>query len=161
MMDKTTDNSMIKASAEQQETRAVRIMFVGSQCIGLFADEIESIAEWRQPTPLPDAPPSVLGVVCIRGRMLTVLGANALLGETAAPQHSKVVALRGDEQIGLAVDRTGDLVEISPDDLKPASEKDSLVLGVIAKSEQSISVLDPKQLFATAMRGRERRRRGF
>jgi chemotaxis signal transduction protein len=142
-------------------TRVVRVMFAGSHCIGLFADEIESIAGWRQPTPLPDAPPSVLGVVCIRGRMLTVLGANALLGASVAPQPSKVVALRGDEQIGLAVDRTGDLIEISPNELKPGSEKGSMVLGVIAKGEQSISVLDPRQLFATAMRGRERRRRGF
>lgn len=142
-------------------TRAVRVMFAGSQCIGLFADEIEAVAEWRQPTPLPDATPSVLGVVFIRGRMLTVLGANALLGESAASEPSKVVALRGDEQIGLAVDRLGDLVEISPDEMKPVSEQSSMVLGAISKTEQPISVLDSKQLFATAMRGRERRRRGF
>lgn len=160
-MEEMTDDSMVKPGDGPKATRAVRVMFAGSQCIGLFADEIESIADWRQPTPLPDAPLSVLGVVFIRGRMLTVLGANALLGEGAAAKPSKVVALRGDEQIGLAVDRLGDLVEIAADELKPVSEQGSMVLGAISKTEQSISVLDSKQLFATAMRGRERRRRGF
>ena len=142
-------------------TREVRLMFAGSQCIGLFTDEIEAIADWRAPTPLPDAPPSVLGVACIRGRMLTVLEASVLLGAGAANLRGKVVALRGDEQIGLAVERTGDVVRIAADEMKPGAEKNSLVLGVVSYNGQSIAVLDSRQLFATAMRGRERRRRHF
>src|SRR6266480_4064854 len=104
-------NDSIKDGADSQPlTREVRLMFAGSQCLGLPADEIEAIAEWRVPTPLPDAPAGVLGVAFIRGRMLTVLDANVLLGAGAANNRGKVVALRGDEQIGLAVERTGDVV---------------------------------------------------
>lgn len=144
---------------ESQPKRAVRVMFAGSQCIGLFADEIETIADWRTPTPLPGAPPVVLGLVCVRGRMLTVLDAHALLGETGATTHSKVVTLRGDEQIGLAIDRTGDLIDV--DTMKSPDEMKTLTIGVIEKGDLSILVLDAQQLFATAMRGRERRRRNF
>jgi chemotaxis signal transduction protein len=142
-------------------TREVRLMFAGSQCIGLFADEIEAIADWRAPTPLPNAPAGVLGVACIRGRMLTVLEASVLLGAGATNERGKVLSLRGDEQIGLAVERTGDVVRIAADEIKPAAEMNSLVLGVVSHDGQSIAVLDSSQLFATAMRGRERRRRHF
>lgn len=145
----------------QPETRAVRVMFAGSQCLGLFADDIESIADWRTPTPLPGAPPAVLGVVCVRGRMLTVLDASSLLGETGSATRARIVTLRGDEQIALAVDRTGDLAEIAPDEMRDPKETNSLIIGVIEKSEPPISLLDSTQLFATAMRGRERRRRSF
>ena len=91
--------------------------------------------------------------------MLTVLDAHALLGETSAVKPGKVVALRGDEQIGLAVDRTGDLVDV--DEMKSPNETNTLITGVIEKNDQSVLVLDAQQLFATAMRGRERRRRNF
>ena len=155
-----TEDSIIGSNAKQP-AREVRLMFAGSQCIGLFADEIEAIAEWRPPTPLPHAPAGVLGVACIRGRMLTVLEAGVLLGAGAANEHGKVVALRSDEQIGLAVERTGDVVRIVADELKPAAEKNSLVLAVVSRNGQSITVLDSRQLFATAMRGRERRHRRF
>lgn len=146
---------------ENQPAREVRLMFAGSSCLGVFADEIEAIVDWRAPTLLPDAPASVLGVVCIRGRMLTVLDLAALLGDGAAAARSRLVSLRGDEQLALAVAGTGDLIKIAPNDLKAASDTGSLSLGVISQGEQSVPVLNCKELFAAAMRGRERRRRGF
>ena len=150
-----------KSMSTAGETRAVRVMFAGSQCIGLFADEIESIADWRTPTPLPGAPPGVLGVVYIRGRMLTVLDAAALLGEAGDAAPASVVTLRGDEQIGLAVDSTGDLIEDTAVEMKDPEEMNSLIVGAIERNNQSVLVIDSRQLFATAMRGRERRRRNF
>ncbi|MCU1264268.1 MAG: Chemotaxis signal transduction protein [Acidobacteria bacterium] len=113
------------------------------------------------PTPLPGAPPSVLGVVCIRGRILTLLDANALLGQSSAAAHTSIVPLRGDEQIGLAVTGAGDLLEIAANEMKDLSDVNPLILGVIEKAALPISVLNTQQLFATAMRGRERRRRTY
>jgi len=140
--------------------RAVLVMFADSHCFGVFADEIEAVADWRTPTPLPAAPPGVLGVVCIRGRMYTVLAASALLGGTPAGNR-KIVALRGDDQIALAIEQAGEMINIAPADLQASDARDSAIIGVIAAGDRSISVLDPKRLFAIAMRGRERRRRHF
>ncbi|MDQ2855346.1 MAG: chemotaxis protein CheW [Acidobacteriota bacterium] len=155
-----TDQSIIKGGGPSPN-RAVRVMFAGSQCIGLFADEIESIADWRTPTPLPGAPPGVLGVVCIRGRMSTVLDAAALLGEAGTATPTRIVTLRGDEQVGLAVDRTGDVIESTAAEMKDPEKMNPLLAEVIKKNNQPVLMLDPRQLFATAMRGRERRRRNF
>src|SRR2546422_10018774 len=109
------ENSLLDG-VENQPARELRLIFAGSSCFGVFADEIEAIVDWRTPTPLPAAPASVLGVVCIRGRMLTVLEVASLPGDGAAAGRSKLVALRGDEQLALAVARTGDLIKIAPDE---------------------------------------------
>ena len=143
------------------DTREVRVVFAGSHTIGVLGDEIDIIADWRTPTPLPNAPASVLGVVCIRGRMLTVLDTAALLGEGAKETPAFIVALRGDEQLALAVDRAGDTHQISEEEWTTSKER-SLILGVVkCKNNTSVSVLNVNELFATAMRGRERRRRRF
>lgn len=137
--------------------REVRVVFAGSRMLGVFKDEIDAIVDWRVPTPLPGAPKAVLGVVSIRGRMLTVLDAAALLGETAV-NPARIVALRGDEQLALAVDREGDVIR-SPAELRSATGTRPLILGVIVKGTESIAVLNTGELFSTAMRGRERRQR--
>ena len=141
-------------------TRAVRLLSAGSRSFGIFADEIENIVDWRPPTPLPSAPAGILGVVCVRGRMLTLIAANTLL-DTDGKANGKIVALLGDEQVGLAVEQTGELVNCDLVELQSANGGDALTVGDILVDGQSIPVLNSKQLFATAMRGRERRKRQF
>ena len=160
IIEQMTDTSKTNPGDLRQSTRGVRVMFADSYCLGIFADEIESIADWRIPAPLPNSPAGVLGVVCLRGRMLTVLGASTLVGGKAT-ENRKIVALRGDEQIALAVEQVDEIIDVAPDDLQTPNARDSVILGVIADGGRSIRVLDPKQLFAMAMRGRERRRRHF
>ncbi|HEV7474393.1 MAG TPA: chemotaxis protein CheW [Pyrinomonadaceae bacterium] len=136
-----------------------RLVSTGVQTLALPADEIESVSDWRQPTPLPNAPAGVLGVILIRGRVLTVLDSGALLGGTPSAKV-KIVALRGDEQIALAVGQVDEVaVESAMEDL-PNSER-APILGQLKNGDRSIPVLDVKQLFATAMRGHERRKRHF
>jgi len=127
----------------------------------IFDADVATVAEWRPPTPLPHAPPAVLGVVSIQGRMLTVLDPVTLLeaSDNGKSTSGLIVALRGDEQLALAASNKSDELlnesEIVSDGTGPA------VLGVIKRNEESISVLDVKQLFALAIRGRERRQRQF
>jgi chemotaxis signal transduction protein len=140
-------------------TRAVRVLTAGSRSFGIFADEIDTIVDWRSPTPLPNAPAGILGVVCVRGRMVTLIAAGALL-EIEADGNKKIVALAGDEQIGLAVSEAGEAINVDVPKLD-ADGTNALTLGMIDAAGQSIPLLNSKQLFATAMRGRERRKRQF
>jgi len=142
------------------QTRTLRLLFAGSRCLAVFAEEIELISDWRAPAPLPDAPGVVLGVTSLRGRMFTVLDAGALFGEfKTAPE--RIVALRGDEQLALGVSGAGEIIEISAEEIKRSNEAEPLILGMISQNDRSITVLDCRHLFAAAMRGRERRRRRF
>ena len=106
----------------------------------------------------------MLGVVSIQGRMLTVLHLEALPApETFATNATAhLIALRGDEQLALAVDSLGDTIELADADLdKGPEDMGTFVLGVLHREGSDIHVLNPKQLFPTAIQGRERRRRRF
>ena len=147
--------------------RKLQLLQTGSSQLGIFADEIATVAPWRAPTPLPDAPQSVLGVVSIEGRMLTVLDLGMLRGEQAAsgdadsdiPTH--LIALRGDEQLALAVDSLGETIELDNVDLDPQEAANKLILGILRHDGANINILNIKELFPTAIQGRERRRRRF
>ncbi len=152
----------------KDELRGLQIVRAGSVQFGVFADEIATILPWREPAPLPEAPASVLGVVSIQGRMLTVLELLTLTGREASssaalPASSReIVALRGDEQLALAVDSVGDVVKIAASAIKFQSENaGGLVLGSLQLEDSEVNILNLRELFSAAIRGRERRRRRF
>ena len=139
----------------------------GDRVFAVFADQVDGSAEARTPAPLPNAPPAVLGVVCMRGHMLTVLDPVAVLtGETFGWPASlpAVIALRGDEQLALAAESCRDTITIAAEDIQPSSQTssdgfESAVLGIARYGGEEITVLRADNLFAAAVRRKERRRR--
>jgi purine-binding chemotaxis protein CheW len=137
--------------------RTLQMLRAGSAQFGIFTDEIAAIVDWREPAPLPHAPKAILGVVSIQGRMLTVLDLRTLLGDqsTLKDRAQHIVALRGDEQLALAVDALGQSMEI----MNLEGKKNGEILQTLNHGEAQISVLNVKELFPTAIQGRKRRRR--
>ena len=159
----------------ERERRELLVMRAGGRLIGVFADEADSVTEGARPVRLPHAPQAVLGVVSVRGRMRTVLDPLALLrggdlnttdtapgdppadgSETPAPRF--IVAMRGDEQLALAVDRVESITEIFAEAVTPLSHTGGVVRGAVQKERALIAVLDPAEMFSAAMQGTERRR---
>lgn len=148
-------------SGSHESIRQLRVFRRGGAKFAIPADDIATVAEWRRPTPLPQAPPAVRGVVSVQGRMLTVLDPVALLPESSVASEDApfLVALRGDEQLGLVVDGQGETVSAAIED--QTNSANGTGLGVIKQQGDTIVVLDVKKLFPLAIRGRERRQRGF
>lgn len=151
-------------SRMEDQSRKLQLLRAGSREFAIFADEISAIVQWREPAPLPDAPKSVLGVVSVQGRMLTVLDLAVLSnnenGAGNIPTH--IIGLKGDEQLALAVSELREIVDVSDSALEgPVSSEGKLVLKVLRHEGRDVRVLDPRELFATALQGRERRRRRF
>ena len=154
----------VASSIHQPKARKLQLLSVGPLVLGVFEDEIATIAEWRRPTPLPHAPPAVMGVVSIQGRMLTVLDPLSLFEMTACFgfQSGILVALRGDEQLALAVEAKGATLEVMTEDIQPPSDSgQSALRGVLQHGDQVVSVVEVTGLFPVALRGHERRRRRF
>jgi len=141
----------------------------GEMVFAVFADQVESTADAKLPAPLPDAPAAVLGVVCVRGRMLTVLDPFALVTGKANSWPDvlpNIIALSGDEQLALAATERLDTITISAADIESPSEADDenlrrVALGIARYGGQEIIVLSVAHLFAAALRRKERRRRRF
>ena len=142
----------------------------GERVFAVFADQVESTAEAKVPAPLPHAPPAVLGVVCVRGRMLTVLDPVALVTGEASSWPAvlpNVIALRGDEQLAVAAGERLDTITIAATDIQPPTQRDDedilgrVALGIARYGGQEITVLCVALLCAAAMQRKERRRRRF
>jgi chemotaxis signal transduction protein len=147
-----------------QETSELLLMQRGARTFAVLSVEADGVVEWRAPAPLPQALPAVLGVVSVRGRMLTLIDPLAVLDAQAVaanPTAGFIVALRGDEQLALAVDRVEGVSKFSNDEIKSDDEikRHKILRGVIGHAVESISVINVNEIFGSAMRGIERRRR--
>jgi chemotaxis signal transduction protein len=148
-----------------EEPRTLQVFSAGETKFAVFADEVLTIAEWREPAVLPYAPLSVLGVVSIQGRMLTVLDLSQLLEvqpRKKGPSH--ILAFRGDEQLALAIDGPGETIQLGETDGNFATATEvngELIASAFNHHGDEIKILNIKTLFATAIQGRERRRRRF
>jgi chemotaxis signal transduction protein len=153
-------------------SRKLQLVRAGSSQFGIFAEQISAIVEWQEPAPLPQAPSSVLGVVSIQGRMLTVLdlaklaSGEAVLDDTPRKLLRHLIALRGDEQLALAIEALGELVKLTPnesmtDSITKEETVTTPVLGVLQWEGAEIRILNLNGLFPAAIQGRQRRQRRF
>ncbi len=141
----------------------------GNRTFALFADEVEGTAELKRPAPLPNAPPAVLGVVCVRGRMLTTLDPAVLLGNETSNWPAElpcVIGLRGDEQLALAADSLRETITIASTDIEPFDDQQSdrpqsLIVGIARHGGEELMILNAAGLFSAAFQRTERRRRRF
>jgi purine-binding chemotaxis protein CheW len=170
MNNKASDNTpqYLEELSPKESLRTLQLLRSRSSEFGIFADDIAAIVPWQELTPLPHAPKSVLGVVSVQGRMLTVLDLAILpvpedtSGEQPHNASGHIIALRGDEQLALAVDSVGEIVELNSDESITKQETGTrLVLGVVRREGAEINILNLKELFPAAIQGRERRRRRF
>ena len=134
---------------------------VESMRLGVPRDRVATVTAWTAPATLPFAPPSVLGVVSIEGRKLTVLDPLLLINRDAASPGERplLAALSGEEQLALAVDARDDNFEISAADIKLNNGLSSLLAGFVEYNGSEVAIIDPDKLFAAVIEGRERRRR--
>lgn len=157
---------MMNPEQAERERREVLIVRAGEHWLGVLAEEASSVEAGRVPTPLPHAPAAVLGVVSVRGRILTLLDPLALLGEPRAAATNAnaptafILALRGHEQLALAVDSAERLSEIFTDEIQaPARALAGIARGTFKDAGADVLILDVARLFAAAVEGMEPRRR--
>jgi len=156
--------------------RSLIVARAGRHRLGVFADESDGASKFAPPAPLPFAPPAVLGVVAVRGRMRTLIDPLALLRPPAAPPPpapqddeappppdeaaapTLALLLKGDEQLALAVAAVERAVELPADSSLAPEPAHDFARGTVTLDGAPVLVLDPARLFEAAMRGHERRR---
>jgi purine-binding chemotaxis protein CheW len=74
-------------------------------------------------TPIPAAPPAVAGIANLKGGIITLISLAELLGRKRGEQAVNAVVFKSSEisgdQMGLLVDKPGDLVDIDDDGILP------------------------------------------
>ncbi|MDQ6965548.1 MAG: chemotaxis protein CheW [Mariprofundaceae bacterium] len=84
---------------------------VGAQWIAFPVSQVLEVITQQRLTPMPMAPAGVLGLINLRGRIISEVDVRSILGfepgEADRPVHVVIVQSRHGEDVGLVVDQVG------------------------------------------------------
>lgn len=115
---------------------------VGNLLLGVNIDVVQEINRQLDVTEVPHAPDSVLGVINLRGEVVTVIDIRTLLGMQQREITNKcrcVVIHSHDELIGVLVDSVADILSVAQSEIEPAPAN---IDGVEGKFFQGVYALD-------------------
>ncbi|MEZ4360967.1 MAG: chemotaxis protein CheW [Kofleriaceae bacterium] len=96
------------------------VFWVGKRCLALPVDSVREVVDLQRLCPVPMSPPGVLGIVSLRGTVLSVLDAGYLLmGSSINTTSAKVLVMVQQHVIvcGLAVHRIHGVVTMPTGEL--------------------------------------------
>ncbi len=122
---------------------------VGGAIHGCAIEAVREIVPFRHATRLPGAPAYVLGLINLRGTIVTVVDVARRLEPTRAPETDGSVILveHGLRVVGLAVEEVMDVRLLAVEDAAGAAESvNGIVKGLGHVDEQVVIVLDVQML---------------
>ncbi|OYX05532.1 MAG: chemotaxis protein CheW [Caulobacter vibrioides] len=122
---------------------------VGAQTYCVPVSAVREIRGVTPPTPLPDAPPFVRGVINLRGQVMPVIDLSQRLGKGEAIDGERQVIIVVENQndvAGMLVDAVCDSFIVEADQINPPpslgdGEDSPLVSAVITSGEGSMTIL--------------------
>ncbi len=137
-----------RGSGMEKRTEYLAFMLAGDT----YAVRIAVVGEILRPPPItevPRAPTPIIGVVSVRGRLVTVMDLRRRFALVEAPIDSKsrilLVEIDADEHVGLLVDEVMSVYRLADAEIEPASvlggEQPAYLIGVGRPIEQKELVL--------------------
>lgn len=94
-------------------TTQVLAFEAGGQSLAIATAEVAEVVRMPPTTRVPQAPEGLQGLANLRGRIVPILSVAALLGASRGPPSARVIVLRGEDPVGLAVDRVRAMHDIA------------------------------------------------
>lgn len=124
----------------------------------LDAEVVMEVIRVGEITPVAHAPQQVIGVINLRGRIVTLIDMGVSLGLPPAVQTvlSRILIVEdAGEFTGLLADEVSDVTDVSSDDIQPTPANISLERlrychGVFRRRERVVLLLDSKSLLEVA-----------
>jgi purine-binding chemotaxis protein CheW len=134
----------------------VTTFYLRGALFGLDASLVEEVVRLRHTTPVPNAPGYILGVMNLRGKIVSVIDLPRKLGLAGegSMDDSRVYIVRDrSELLGLLVDRAADVVELDRESLEPApanvpGSEAGFLLGIGRTAGGLTAVLNPAAVLA-------------
>ncbi|HMK95920.1 MAG TPA: chemotaxis protein CheW [Acidimicrobiales bacterium] len=127
---------------------------LGDIVIGIDVRKVQEVQRHDRMTPVPLSPPEVVGLINLRGQIVTAVDLRPQLGlPTEIELKASVVVRTAGETISLLVQEVGDVVEPSPLDYEtvpaavPARVRE-VVTGTFKLEGMLLLVLDPDRVVA-------------
>lgn len=110
------------AEEKKNESLQLSCFYVGKALCGMDINQVQEINKELLFTDVPQAPDYVLGIMNLRGRIVTIIdmGKKLGLGRTKMTALSRVIIVHSrDEYVGLLVDRIADVHTVYEEDISP------------------------------------------
>lgn len=122
-------------------------------CVNIMS--VREIRGWTQATPVPHAPPYMMGVINLRGVVLPIIDLSQRLGMPKAeptPRHVIIVAQVGSKVVGLLVEAVSDILTVTDDAIQPTPEVASdlqrgFARGILAIDKRMICLVELEAIF--------------
>ena len=141
------------AGPHQKEPERLLLFQAGPKTFAVPANSVREVVPFRRPTRLPGAPSHVLGIVNMRGTVVTVIDLARRLGLDAQPSEGRCIVLvnRGARPVGLVVDGVRDVIVAEENMIEQTRGGNSqalseLATGIVRLDGEMILILDLKLL---------------
>ena len=124
---------------------------------------VQEIRRYSEPTPLPNAPPYVLGLINLRGTVIPVFDLRMRFG-VPSPVYDRltviVIVIVGERNVGIVADDVSKVLTLGEGDVRPSPEMAAqvdltFVQGVLREGERLVTLLDVERLLGPDLRGIE------
>lgn len=127
---------------------------VGGELYAVDVTLVQKVARKLAITPVPSAPAEVIGIANLKGRVVTVLSLNKLLGNNdthETERYMNTIVFKSwtsaEDQMGLAIEKPGNLIYIENDAIRsppvtPEMEEIPYISGVTEIEENFFRIID-------------------
>lgn len=135
-------------NAEDQSAPQRRLLLfdIGEKIFACDMSAVREIIPFQHVTRLPGAPPTVCGLINLRGTIVTVLDLGARITKQPCSREGGLILLvpYRDRLVGMGVDEVRDLQSVRPDELQSAGDLSAFDSGIIlglAEVEGDLAVI--------------------
>jgi len=116
-------NALVAVNNGKQVQTELLTCRVGEQWIGFHVQQVREVVTNQKRTVMPLCPDAVLGLINLRGRVMTELDVRKVVGlpdrEKDEPCHVAIIETSSGEDFGLTVDDVGEVMLMDPDSYEP------------------------------------------
>ncbi|WP_310599835.1 chemotaxis protein CheW [Desulfobulbus sp.] len=145
---------MAESSKETKTTIELATFYVGHALCGMDILKIQEINKLMEMTKVPQAPDYMVGILNLRGQIVTIIDLGQKLGlgrvEISSDSRNIIINAPG-EHVGLLVSKISDVIMADPDRIEPAPAnmsgvQGSFFTGVYKTENKLIGILDVKEV---------------
>ncbi|MDQ2068449.1 chemotaxis protein CheW [Natronospira bacteriovora] len=153
-----------RRAERKQEPREQWVSFrLGRERYAIQATHVQEILKAGNITPVPGAEHFVLGVINLRGNIVTVIDTRLRFALDEPDQeciHQVIVLETEDQVLGLMVDDVDEVIDIRPSEIEPAPQFENNqvsrhILGVVRREDGLTVLVDVRRLMPNEEKDRK------
>jgi purine-binding chemotaxis protein CheW len=148
------DRTRVNASDPNDEVLQWVTYRLDEETYGINVMQVQEVLRYTEIAPVPGAPDYVLGIINLRGNVVTVIDTRSRFGlpPTEATDNSRIVIIESDEQVvGILVDSVAEVVYLRSSEIDSApnagtEESAKFIQGVSNQKGQLLILVDLNKL---------------